>query len=67
MTEQLSNALLMCILNWDDALVLAYRLSPFYEHHTEKAALADDIWQRAQEAHQLDHDEKRISMWREFQ
>lgn len=56
--RQISDAVLMSVLNWDDALGLAYRLSSFYENHTEKSLLADAIWQRAQEAHQLDWDER---------
>lgn len=55
---QLSDAVLAHILNWDDALGLAYQLSPHYANYTEVERLAIAIWRRAQKRHQLDKDER---------
>jgi len=55
---QLSDAVLAEVLNWDDALGLAYRISPHYANYTEVELLATVIWRRAQERHQLDKDER---------
>jgi hypothetical protein len=55
---QLSDAVLAHILNPDDALGLAYRLSPYYANATEVGQLAAWIWRWAQERHQLDKDER---------
>jgi len=56
--DQLSDAVLANVLNWDDALGLAYRLSSYYANYTEIEHLATAIWRRAQERHQLDRDER---------
>jgi hypothetical protein len=56
--DQLSDAVLANVLNWDDALGLAYRLSSYYAVYPEIVQLADIIWRRAQERHQLDRDER---------
>jgi hypothetical protein len=55
---QISDAVLAEVLNWDDALGLAYQLSPHYANYTEVERLAIAIWWRAQERHQLDKDER---------
>lgn len=57
-TAQVSHAALIYILNWDDALALSRKLSSFYANNAEIAILADAIWNRAQEMHQLDKDER---------